>query len=870
MSIDDYQVVKLVTEEILHSVFDQYQNVTDVSIKKVVTDQVRRISVVPILFSSLIWNTHLALHQAQNTQSGYGFVHFAPNQAGIASAFQALSVVNNSTIDEVTYSVEASKNLLKQFKEESAQPAKPTHTRQKSGDSSHSKSPVPSRPAPSHDRSRSHTDLPVTGMIPSPVHGPMHGRYPAAAAYSRSSPASGTQGAHPQRYPITSNPTSPYSMHASSGTPSPAHMLPSSAGSGHYLPAAGLQPPVSGPMQSRGSGGAQYPRFSAAPGRMTQPSQSPYPTSRAMPAYVHGAYVDPRSAGTSGTSHAAPRPVNQLTGHTPSMHPRFASEHQQKSNRQEAGALYTHNHPVAAAHGHLVPAPHLPAQLHAPNQFHQAPVQHAVPQYTTSRDPSLSPPRLNLQNIPAPIQITGYPGHAGSCYHDMLPAVQQQTGAWPLTTQDTGKNTPGSGSNRSTHCPSYSTASTPTMNTIVSSASSSRHESLSARSGTSAWSPRAGDGLSFTPRDSTLTEVSSEEQFGMRPGLSLSQDEDGGARPSLILPPQSEATIANGLLESEPVTKLVLQEGFSRPPAPMRHAARPQELNLDYLSINRSCSSEGLPAPPRSSVTHATTDSEGGFFGSASSSFVTETTSVYAHSSSFLSSSFPGINVPPTPSSVAPRLSTHKEASFESDSGHRLTRRSLLLRHLSSSASLLSDADAELVEDEYTYSGSNSQSDVLAAYERDLSSRETSGHGSENENTSFYTPFPNVDTTFLETPASSTQSLKSQLLDSHSGSGSSDLSSTRVVGAWLQVNNSKQVTPDKKVRSHSGSLSDGSPPRETMGVALTGVSPPPVTLPQAPREDSGNDDAEAAKPVSKARQRALTEFFKPVRQRGPK
>jgi hypothetical protein len=42
MSIDDYQVVKLVTEEILHSVFDQYQNVTDVSIKKVVTDQVRR------------------------------------------------------------------------------------------------------------------------------------------------------------------------------------------------------------------------------------------------------------------------------------------------------------------------------------------------------------------------------------------------------------------------------------------------------------------------------------------------------------------------------------------------------------------------------------------------------------------------------------------------------------------------------------------------------------------------------------------------------------------------------------------------------------------------------------------------------------
>jgi hypothetical protein len=601
---------------------------------------------------------------------------------------------------------------------------------------------------------------------------------------------------------------------------------------------------------------------------MTQPSQSPsYSTSHTVPAYVHGAYVDPRSAGLSATSHAAPRPVNQLTGHTTNMHPRFASEHQQKSNRQEAGPLYAQNHPVATVHGHSVPTTHLPPQLHAQNQFHQAPV-HAVPQYTTSRDPSLSPPRLNLQNIPAPIQITGYPGYAGGSYPDMLPAVQQQTGAWPLTTQDTGKNTPGSGSNRSTHCPSYSTASTPTMNTIVSSASSSRRESLSARSCTSAWSPRAGDGLSYTPRDSTLTEVSSEEQFGMRPGLSLSQDEDGGGRPSLILPPQPEATIASGLLESELVTKLGLQEGLSRPPAPLRHAARPQELDMNYLSINRSCSSEGLPAPPRSSVTHATTDSEGGFFGSASSSFVTETTSVYAHSSSFLSSSFPGINVPPTPSSVAPRLSTHKEASFESDSGHKLTRRSLVLRQLNSSNSLLSDADAELVEDEYTYSGSNSQSDVLVAYERELSSRETSGHGSENENTSFYTSFPNVDTTFLETPVSSTHSLKSQLLDSHSGS--SDLSSSRAVGAWFQVNCSKQVTPDKQARSHSGSLSDGSPPRETMGVALNGVSPPPVTVSRAPLQNSGHDDTEGAKAGSKARQRALTEFFKPVGQRGPK
>lgn len=63
--------------------------------------------------------THVLCHglQRTNRQSGYGFVHFSADSAGIAAAFQAVSAVDNSTVDGVTYNVELSKNLLKQFNE---------------------------------------------------------------------------------------------------------------------------------------------------------------------------------------------------------------------------------------------------------------------------------------------------------------------------------------------------------------------------------------------------------------------------------------------------------------------------------------------------------------------------------------------------------------------------------------------------------------------------------------------------------------------------------------------------------------------------------------------------------------------------------
>ena len=55
--------------------------------------------------------------QRTSRQSGYGFVHFSCNNAGIAAAFQAVSVVDNQTFDSVLYNVELSKNLLRQFNE---------------------------------------------------------------------------------------------------------------------------------------------------------------------------------------------------------------------------------------------------------------------------------------------------------------------------------------------------------------------------------------------------------------------------------------------------------------------------------------------------------------------------------------------------------------------------------------------------------------------------------------------------------------------------------------------------------------------------------------------------------------------------------
>lgn len=58
-----------------------------------------------------------AIDKRTNRQSGYGFVHFSCDKAGVECAFQAVSALDNATVNGVTYYVELSKNLLKQFNE---------------------------------------------------------------------------------------------------------------------------------------------------------------------------------------------------------------------------------------------------------------------------------------------------------------------------------------------------------------------------------------------------------------------------------------------------------------------------------------------------------------------------------------------------------------------------------------------------------------------------------------------------------------------------------------------------------------------------------------------------------------------------------
>ena len=68
---------------------------------------------VVIIIYSLCCNYMQRTHR----QSGYGFVHFTSDNDGIAAAFKAVSCIDNSTVESVTYNVELSKNLLKQFQE---------------------------------------------------------------------------------------------------------------------------------------------------------------------------------------------------------------------------------------------------------------------------------------------------------------------------------------------------------------------------------------------------------------------------------------------------------------------------------------------------------------------------------------------------------------------------------------------------------------------------------------------------------------------------------------------------------------------------------------------------------------------------------
>ncbi len=104
------QLEQFVTEEDLHKVFDSYGSVLDVSIKESSVDKVRitQLQLAPLVYDFLF-------AQRTNRQSGYGFVHFSCDRVGVECAFRAVSAIDNATVNGVTYYVELSKNLLKQF-----------------------------------------------------------------------------------------------------------------------------------------------------------------------------------------------------------------------------------------------------------------------------------------------------------------------------------------------------------------------------------------------------------------------------------------------------------------------------------------------------------------------------------------------------------------------------------------------------------------------------------------------------------------------------------------------------------------------------------------------------------------------------------
>lgn len=87
VSFISYQIRSLVTEASLRSLFSNYGEVTDVSIKK----------------SSVDTST--------NRQSGYGFIHYPISHAGIVSAIRAAEELRDTTIEEVNYKSSLSHKL---------------------------------------------------------------------------------------------------------------------------------------------------------------------------------------------------------------------------------------------------------------------------------------------------------------------------------------------------------------------------------------------------------------------------------------------------------------------------------------------------------------------------------------------------------------------------------------------------------------------------------------------------------------------------------------------------------------------------------------------------------------------------------------
>jgi hypothetical protein len=246
-------------------------------------------------------------------------VHFSTNQAGITSAFQALSAVHHTTIQGVEYNVEASKNLLKQFKE-AAPRAKAPAPKQKAADFASAHNP---------DSARRTNE-------PQEVPGVMRGAVPPGQMAASQMPTQGARdprGAQPQ-------PAKPRGTYAEAGMVGPGGMLPRTAPAVPVLTTGqlrGSQPYAQQPtgynsMQPQHPQYMQYapqgaPYDGAQYGYGPVPGQGPY--GHPMPGAPNSAHYHPGVPGQMPV-----RSAMHLTGHM------GMPQHSQQMHGQHGGSMH--------------------------------------------------------------------------------------------------------------------------------------------------------------------------------------------------------------------------------------------------------------------------------------------------------------------------------------------------------------------------------------------------------------------------------------------------------------------------------------------------------------------------------------------------
>jgi hypothetical protein len=308
-------------------VFDPFGSILDVSIKESSVDQ------------------------RANRQSGYGFVHFTTDAAGISAAFQAVSAVDNGTFEGVTYNVELSKNLLKQFNE-----------MKRNGELGGSISPPPAAMSaqhspsvhPHHRRTASDSSMSSMGSHGSHGHGQGHGG-PGPRGGMPGPNYGGPSGPHGAPRWASNSPYPDVSRGYGMPMPTLSPVM------GHFPPA---HSPYPAPQAQRGGGGQHVRSHS---GYLNQPQPQSSPTGMGPAAHnmmynsnmtYNNAYAPPY-----GPQHGAP--LDAAPGMLGSLHLPVSGQAQGPYGQYRIGGAHVapppmphalHQQPHAGSGRHLPPA----------------------------------------------------------------------------------------------------------------------------------------------------------------------------------------------------------------------------------------------------------------------------------------------------------------------------------------------------------------------------------------------------------------------------------------------------------------------------------------------------------------------------------